>query len=78
MLKLRLKKIGRKNQVSFELVVAMNTMPRNSSTIELLGYYNTITKEFVYDRKQIIEWINRGAKPTIKVKYLLNKLDIFN
>ena len=78
MLKLRLKKIGRKNQISYKLVVTMNTTSCSGASIDDLGYYNPITKILNINKKRIIDWINKGAQPTTTVKYLLNKIFIFD
>ena len=78
MLKLRLKKIGRKNQISYKLVVTINKVSRNSAAIEHLGDYNPTTTKLNLNKKKIVEWINKGAQPTTTVKYLLNKIFIFN
>jgi small subunit ribosomal protein S16 len=78
MLKLRLKKIGRKNQTSYKLVVTISKISRNSASIEDLGYYNTTTKKLVLNKRKIVQWINKGAQPTLSVKHLLDKIFIFN
>jgi small subunit ribosomal protein S16 len=78
MLKLRLKKIGRKNQISYKLVVTIDKTSRNSISIENLGYYNPTTKKLNLNKKKIVEWINKGVQPTTTVKHLLNKISIFN
>jgi len=78
MLKLRLKRIGRKNQVSYRLVIATSKMHRNSSSIENIGYYNTITKKFNFNKERIIKWLHNGAQPSVTVKYLLNRIGILN
>ena len=45
MLKLRLKRVGRKRSPSYRLVVMENTFRRDGRPIEEVGYYNPITKE---------------------------------
>ena len=45
MLKLRLKKYGRKNQTAYRIVVMTNTTKRDGKSIEELGFYNPHTKE---------------------------------
>ena len=77
MLKLRLKKIGRKNQISYRLVVATNKSNRNSASIDTMGYYNTVTKKFVFNTEKITKWLKHGAIPTLTVKHLLNRINIF-
>jgi len=70
MLKLRLKRIGRKRSPAYRLVVMENTFRRDGKPIEEVGYYNPIEK--------IQKWLNYGAKPTDVVANLLKKADILN
>ena len=73
MLKLRLKRIGRKRAPSYRLVVMENSARRDGRPIEEIGYYNPISKELRIDRVKIDHWLKCGAKPTKTVLYLLNK-----
>ena len=45
MIKLRLKKYGRKGQISYRIVVMTSTTKRDGRAIEELGFYNPRTKE---------------------------------
>jgi small subunit ribosomal protein S16 len=45
MLKLRLKRTGRKRSPSYRLVIMENTFRRDGRPIEEVGYYNPITKQ---------------------------------
>jgi len=73
MLKLRLKRIGRKRAPSYRLVVMENSARRDGRPIEEVGYYNPISKELRIDRDKIDHWLSCGAKPTEIVSYLLTK-----
>ena len=46
MLKLRLKRCGRKRQPSYRIVVMENRTKRDGAAIEELGFYNPISKKF--------------------------------
>jgi len=76
MLKLRLKRTGRKRSPSYRLVIMENTTRRDGRPIEELGYYSPITKEYKFDQDKIIKWLKEGAKPTETVSMLLKKADI--
>jgi len=76
MLKLRLKRSGRKKQPSYRLVVMENTTRRDGRPIEQVGYYNTITKQTYFDVVKITKWLNYGVKPTQTVVSLLKKAKI--
>ena len=76
MLKLRLKRSGRKKQPSYRLVVMENTTRRDGRPVEQVGYYNTITKQSYFDVEKIRKWLNYGVKPTQTVLNLLKKANI--
>lgn len=77
MLKLRLKRTGRKGSPSYRLVVMETTIRRDGRPIEEVGYYNPITKDSKLDIKKIKKWLNYGVKPTETVYYLLKKAKVF-
>lgn len=76
MLKLRLKRTGRKRSPSYRLVIMENSFRRDGKTIDEVGYYNPITKQFKFDSHKIKKWLNYGAKPTETVFNLLKKSEI--
>jgi small subunit ribosomal protein S16 len=78
MLKLRLKRIGRKRYPAYRLVVMENTTKRDGRPIEEVGYYNSITKQYKFDPDKIKKWLNYGVKPTETVFSLLKKAEIIN
>ena len=76
MLKLRLKRIGRKRSPAYRLVVMENTTRRDGRPIEEVGYYDPIAKKYKFDADKIKKWLNYGVKPTETVFHLLKKADI--
>jgi len=78
MLKLRLKRIGRKRLPSYRLVIMENSMRRNGRPVEEVGYYNPITKQHKFDRDKIQKWLDCGVQPTETVRYLLKKAEIIS
>jgi small subunit ribosomal protein S16 len=78
MLKLRLKRIGRKGSPSYRLVIMENTCRRDGRPIEELGYYNPISKKYKFDIDKIQKWLNYGVKPTETALSLLKKAKIIN
>ena len=76
MLKLRLKRVGRKRFPSYRLVIMENTFRRDGRSIEEVGYYNPITKRFNFDKVKIKKWLNQGVKPSQTVFNLLKKAEI--
>lgn len=78
MLKLRLKRAGRKRSPSYRLVIMENTFRRDGRPIEEVGYYNPITKQYKFDADKIKKWLSYGAKPTQTVLTLLKKSEIIS
>ena len=76
MLKLRLKRIGRKRLPSYRLVVMESTSRRDGRPIVELGYYNPITKQSKFDIEEIKKWLSYGVRPTETVHSLLKQADI--
>ena len=76
MLKLRLKRIGRKRSPSYRLVIMENTCRRDGRPIEEVGYYNPISKSYKFDKEKIQKWLRYGVKPTETVFNLLKKAEI--
>lgn len=78
MLKLRLKRIGRKRYPAYRLVVMENMTKRDGKPIEEVGYYNPITKQYKFEPKRIKKWLNYGVQPTETVFNLLKKAEIIS
>lgn len=76
MLKLRLKKIGRKKYPVYRVVVMKSNTKRDGRPIDEVGYYNTITKEVFLNKTKITKWLDYGVKPTQTVFHLLKKENI--
>jgi small subunit ribosomal protein S16 len=76
MLKLRLKRTGKKRSPFYRLVIMENTFRRDGRPIEQLGYYNPMTKQYKFNTDKIKKWLSYGVKPTETVLSLLKKADI--
>ena len=78
MLKLRLKRIGRKRSPAYRLVIKENTTRRDGRPVEEVGYYDPISKESHFEIEKIQKWLSYGAKPTEVVSSLLKKAEIIS
>lgn len=76
MLKLRLKKFGRKGLPSYRLVVIEHSEKRNGRPIEQVGFYDPLSKHSSFDIEKINKWLSYGAKPSLTVYGLLKKAKI--
>lgn len=66
MVKLRLKRLGRKKRPFYRVVVADARAPRDGKTIEEIGTYNPLMDppQIDLDLDRVNYWIGNGAKPT--------------
>ena len=69
MIKLRLKRFGKKREASFRLVATNSTSRRDGHPLEELGFYNPRTKETRLDTEAIRKRLSQGAQPTDTVRY---------
>ena len=78
MLKLRLKRTGRKRAPFYRLVVMEHTTRRDGRPVEEVGYYNPITKQSSFNTIKIIKWLKIGVKPTETVLNMLKNQGIID
>ena len=78
MVKIRLRRIGAKNQPSYRLVAADSHSPRNGAFIDIIGHYNPLTDPatVVIDEEKALYWLGKGAQPTATTARLLTKAGI--
>nr|YP_009732033.1 30S ribosomal protein S16 [Gracilaria edulis]QHS70603.1 30S ribosomal protein S16 [Gracilaria edulis]UAD85694.1 ribosomal protein S16 [Gracilaria edulis] len=74
MLKIRLKRLGRKKQPIYRIIVIDSRKPRDSRAIEEIGFYNPITKTYEINLEKAKKRINQGAQTTKKVQQIIEKL----
>jgi small subunit ribosomal protein S16 len=77
MIKLRLKRYGRKQKPSYRIVAMDSRVKRDGKAIEELGFYNPLTNETHLKFDQIIFRLKQGAQPTKTVYNLLVKAKVF-
>ncbi len=73
MIKLRLKRFGKKREASFRLVACQSTSRRDGRPLQELGFYNPRTKETRLDTEALRLRLSQGAQPTDAVRSLLEK-----
>lgn len=74
MLSIRLKRIGKKNQPAFKVIVAERTKSAKAGTrIEELGFFNPLTKKTSLKKERILYWLSKGAKASDTIHNLLVK-----
>lgn len=76
MVKIRLRRVGRKKQPSYRIVVADARSPRDGRYIEIIGFYNPRTEPATITVKEdrVLNWLQSGAQPTDSVARILKSV----
>lgn len=80
MVKIRLRRMGQKNQPSYRIVVADSRSPRDGRFIENIGHYDPCTdpETVRFDKVRALHWVATGAQPTEAVERLLRTGGIYD
>jgi len=76
MLVLKLRRIGKKHQPAYRLVVTEKRSKLSGKYLADLGWYNPLSKQFNFDKEGILGWFKNGAQKTDTVHNLLVKAGI--
>lgn len=76
MLRMRLRRVGAKNQPSYRIVVADSRAARDGAFVDYLGHYNPRTEPptVVIDEEKARKWLSVGAKPSDAVQRIIDKM----
>ncbi|MDP2671396.1 MAG: 30S ribosomal protein S16 [bacterium] len=76
MVKIRLSRVGSKNQAKYRIISADESSPRDGKFLEILGNYDpTVNPPKIQVNKDRFDyWISVGAQPTEAVASLIKKL----
>jgi len=80
MLRIRLRRVGKKKQPSYRIVVADVRAPRDGAIVEQVGHYNPLTDPptIVVNADKVKHWMGVGAKPSDTVVRLLQREGILD
>ena len=74
MLKIRLQRVGRRNDPSFRMVVVNSTEgPKSGKWIEQVGTHNALQKQTTIQKDRVAYWMKEGAQTSDTVHNLLVK-----
>ena len=76
MIKIRLKKYGRKGQPCYRIVAMDSRVKRDGRSIEELGFFNPMTDETHLKYQRIEARLKDGAKPSQTVKNIFTRAKI--
>nr|ARW68397.1 ribosomal protein S16 [Chondria sp. (in: red algae)] len=73
MLKIRLKKLGRKKKACYRIIVIDSRKKRDGKAIEEIGLYNPLNKSHQINSPRLYKKIHEGAQLTQTVQNIVNK-----
>lgn len=77
MIKLRLKRYGKKRAACYRIVAINSRERRDGRPLEELGFYDPITNETRLQVEGIVRRLQQGAQPSDTVRRILEKANIF-
>jgi len=78
MVRIRLRRIGLRNQPSYRIVAADKESPRDGRFLEILGFYNPRTDPFSIELKEdrVYHWLREGAQPSESVSKIFKSIGL--
>lgn len=78
MVRIRLRRMGKKKQPTYRIVVADARSPRDGKFIEIIGNYAPTRQPKILniDGERARYWLSVGAQPSDTVQYLLQKAGV--
>ncbi len=64
MVKIRLKRMGKRKQPYYRLVVIDSRRSRDGKYIESVGHYNPRDKKLIINKERVEYWLAKGAQPS--------------
>nr|YP_009559596.1 ribosomal protein S16 [Diphasiastrum digitatum]AZU95393.1 ribosomal protein S16 [Diphasiastrum digitatum] len=77
MVKLRLKRYGRKQRATYRIIAIDARSRREGRALREVGFYNPRKDQTQLNVPAIVYYLERGAQPTETVKDILEKAEIF-
>ncbi len=76
MVRLRLRRVGRKKQPSYRVIAADKEAPRDGRFLEIVGFYNPRTEPATIRLKEdrVFHWLSNGAQPSDSVEKILKTM----
>lgn len=77
MVKIRMKRMGRRHRPFYRINAMESRSPRDGRVIEELGHYDPLAKKGTQDvklnKERIEYWLSQGAQPSETVRNILKK-----
>jgi len=80
MVRIRLRRVGKRKQPVYRVVVADARSPRDGRFIEVIGQYQPLLNPsgIVFEEDKALEWLRKGAQPSASVIALLKRTGIWS
>jgi small subunit ribosomal protein S16 len=80
MVRIRLRRVGKRKQPFYRVVIADSRSPRDGRFIEIIGQYYPLTNpsQITIDNEKALTWLRKGAQPSEQVKSLLKRTGIWS
>ena len=80
MLRIRLRRVGKKGNPSYRIVVAESTSPRDGAYVEWIGHYDPMTDppSVTLKEDRAIAWLKEGAQPSDAVRRIFDRDGIYD
>lgn len=78
MLRIRLRRVGKKKRPAYRVVVADSRAPRDGAFVDIIGLYDPLTDPptITLDEGKAREWLRKGAQPSETAAKLLKRTGI--
>lgn len=75
MLRIRLRRVGKRNRPAYRLVVADSRAPRDGAFVDIIGHFDPLTEpgSLTIDEEKAREWLRKGARPSETAVRLLSR-----
>ncbi len=78
MIKIRLKRFGKKRAASYRIVAINSRDRRDGRPLAELGFFNPISDEVSLKTEEITQWLKNGAQPSDTVRSILRRANIID
>ena len=79
MLRIRLRRVGKKHRPSYRIVVADSRMPRDGGYVEWIGNYDPLVDppKVTLNEEKAVAWLQKGAQPSEPVQRIFRWKEIY-
>ena len=80
MLRIRLRRVGKKGRPYYRIVVTEKRNPRDGAYIDGIGHYDPMADPpaVTLDEARAVDWLRKGAQPSDPVRRIFDRNDIFS